>query len=162
MTKLRSQDELVFEVQRLKREGKTVALANGVFDLLHVGHVRYLEGARALADVLVVAVNSDPSARAVKGPGRPIVPANERAELIAALTCTDFVLLFDRTSKRISPSLVLEVSTVGATSCTIRSGCGKLLGGATTSVPIPINGIHFAFVCCWCSSSMKKMLPAMI
>lgn len=79
----------------LRRAGKTIALANGVFDLLHVGHVRYLEGARALADVLVVAVNSDRSTRAYKGEGRPIIPEAERAELVAALACTDFVVVFD-------------------------------------------------------------------
>jgi D-glycero-beta-D-manno-heptose 1-phosphate adenylyltransferase len=66
-----------------------------VFDLLHVGHVRYLEGARALADVLVVAVNSDASVRLGKGPERPFVPEEERAELVAALACTDYVVLFD-------------------------------------------------------------------
>ena len=65
--------------------GRTVALANGVFDLFHVGHLRYLEGARAEADLLVVAVNSDTSTRANKGPGRPVVPEAERAEIVAAL-----------------------------------------------------------------------------
>ena len=78
-----------------RSEGKRVALANGVFDLLHVGHVRYLEGARALADVLIVAVNSDASTRANKGPGRPVIPEAERAELVAALACVDAVVLFD-------------------------------------------------------------------
>jgi rfaE bifunctional protein nucleotidyltransferase chain/domain len=71
-----------------------VALANGVFDLLHVGHVRYLEGAKALADVLVVAVNDDASAARLKGPGRPRIPQDERAEVVAALACTDHVVLF--------------------------------------------------------------------
>ncbi len=75
--------------------GRRVALANGVFDLLHVGHVRYLEAARALADVLVVAVNSDASTRRNKGEGRPVVPEGERAELVAALGCVDHVLVFD-------------------------------------------------------------------
>lgn len=78
-----------------RREGRTVALANGVFDLLHVGHVRYLEAASELADVLVVAVNSDASTRHNKGPERPVIPEGERAELIAALSCTDWVLVFD-------------------------------------------------------------------
>ena len=76
------------------------SLANGVFDLLHVGHVRYLEGAKALADVLVVAVNSDASTRANKGPGRPVIPELERAELVAALACTDWVVLFDEKDVR--------------------------------------------------------------
>jgi len=77
------------------REGKTVVMANGVFDLLHVGHLRYLEAARALGDVLVVAVNSDASTRAYKGPDRPIVTESERAELICGLECVDHVLIFD-------------------------------------------------------------------
>lgn len=76
--------------------GRTVALANGVFDLFHVGHLRYLEGARALADELVVAVNDDASTRLLgKGPGRPVVPEAERAEIVAALACVDHVVLFD-------------------------------------------------------------------
>jgi rfaE bifunctional protein nucleotidyltransferase chain/domain len=92
--------QLVDQRARWRTEGKSVALANGVFDLLHVGHVRYLEGARALADVLVVAVNSDASTRAYKGPGRPLIPEAERAELVAALACTDAVLLFDEANVR--------------------------------------------------------------
>ncbi len=75
--------------------GKTIALANGVFDLFHVGHLRYLQGAKAEADLLVVAVNSDVSTRANKGPDRPIVPEAERAEIVEALACVDHVVLFD-------------------------------------------------------------------
>jgi rfaE bifunctional protein nucleotidyltransferase chain/domain len=75
--------------------GKTIALANGLFDLFHVGHLRYLQGARELADLLVVAVNSDASGRALKGPGRPVVPEDERAELVAGLACVDQVVVFD-------------------------------------------------------------------
>ncbi|MBF5046313.1 adenylyltransferase/cytidyltransferase family protein [Aggregicoccus sp. 17bor-14] len=100
LDKLQSLEALAEQRERWRREGRTVALANGVFDLLHVGHVRYLEGARALADVLVVAVNSDASTRAYKGPGRPIIPENERAELVAALACTDAVLVFDEPNVR--------------------------------------------------------------
>jgi D-glycero-beta-D-manno-heptose 1-phosphate adenylyltransferase len=77
--------------------GRTIALANGVFDLFHVGHLRYLVGAKAEADLLVVAVNGDASTRANKGPSRPIVPEAERAELVAALACVDHVVLFDTT-----------------------------------------------------------------
>jgi len=69
-------------------------LANGLFDLLHVGHLRYLEGARRLGDLLIVAVNSDRSARRLRGPGRPVVPARDRARLVAALRCVDAVLVF--------------------------------------------------------------------
>lgn len=79
---------------RTRRAGKTVALANGIFDLFHVGHLRYLQGAKALADVLVVAVNSDASTRRNKGPGRPVVPEAERAEIVAALACVDHVVVF--------------------------------------------------------------------
>jgi rfaE bifunctional protein nucleotidyltransferase chain/domain len=80
--------------EEASRAGRTVALANGVFDLLHVGHLRYLEGARELADVLVVAVNDDASTRLNKGPTRPVVPELERAELVAGLACVDRVVLF--------------------------------------------------------------------
>jgi rfaE bifunctional protein nucleotidyltransferase chain/domain len=79
---------------RARRRGQTVALANGVFDLFHVGHLRYLQGAKALADVLVVAVNSDASTRRNKGPGRPLVPEGERAEIVEALACVDHVVVF--------------------------------------------------------------------
>jgi rfaE bifunctional protein nucleotidyltransferase chain/domain len=91
---------LSLELEAVRRSGKKIALANGVFDLLHVGHVRYLQGAKELADVLVVAVNSDASTRAYKGPERPIVPAEERVELLCALACTDFVVLFDAADVR--------------------------------------------------------------
>lgn len=92
--------EIARQLAELRAQGKRIALANGVFDLLHVGHVRYLEGAKALADVLVVAINSDRSTRANKGPGRPVVPEGERAELVAALACTDWVLVFDEPDAR--------------------------------------------------------------
>lgn len=83
-----------------RAQGLQVALANGVFDLLHVGHVRYLEAAKQLADRLVVAVNSDASTRAYKGPGRPVIPEGERAELLRALRCTDLVLIFEEPDVR--------------------------------------------------------------
>jgi len=96
MQKLLRLDDLPRLRAEASRAGKTVALANGVFDLFHVGHLRYLQGAKALADLLVVAVNSDASARLLgKGPGRPVIPASERAEIVAALSCVDHVVLFD-------------------------------------------------------------------
>jgi rfaE bifunctional protein nucleotidyltransferase chain/domain len=86
------------ELPRLRAQataaGKTLALANGVFDLFHVGHLRYLQGAKAEADLLLVAVNSDASTRAYKGPGRPVVPEDERAEIVAGLACVDYVVVF--------------------------------------------------------------------
>ena len=75
--------------------GRRVVLANGCFDLLHVGHVRYLSAARGLGDALVVGLNSDASVRRLKGPGRPVIPADERAELIGALASVDLVVVFD-------------------------------------------------------------------
>jgi D-beta-D-heptose 7-phosphate kinase/D-beta-D-heptose 1-phosphate adenosyltransferase len=81
-------------VRRLQRAGRRVVFTNGCFDLLHVGHVRYLQQARALGDALVVGVNSDASVRRLKGPGRPLNPARERAEILAALECVDYVTVF--------------------------------------------------------------------
>jgi rfaE bifunctional protein nucleotidyltransferase chain/domain len=81
-----------------RRAGRRVVFANGAFDLLHAGHVRYLEAARAEGDWLVVAVNSDASVARAKGDGRPIVPADERAEIVAALECVDAVVVFEEDS----------------------------------------------------------------
>lgn len=86
--------ELAGRLQAERAAGRTVALANGHFDLLHVGHARYLAAAAAQADVLVVAINDDDSVARLKGPGRPIVPAAERAELLAALAAVDYVTVF--------------------------------------------------------------------
>ena len=86
---------LIEAVHRLQRAGKKVVFTNGCFDLLHVGHVRYLQQARSLGDLLVVGVNADASVRRLgKGPGRPFTPARERAEVLSALDCVDFVTIF--------------------------------------------------------------------
>jgi rfaE bifunctional protein nucleotidyltransferase chain/domain len=90
----------VERVRELKREGKRVVFTNGCFDLLHPGHTRYLAEARKLGDVLLVAVNSDRSVRVLKGPGRPVFPQNERAEILAALACVDYVTIFDELTPR--------------------------------------------------------------
>jgi rfaE bifunctional protein nucleotidyltransferase chain/domain len=87
-------DALLARAAELRRQGRTLALANGHFDLLHVGHLRYLQAAKAQADALVVAINDDDSVARLKGPGRPLVPAAERAELLAALAPVDFVVTF--------------------------------------------------------------------
>ncbi len=87
-------DELAEAVAAERAAGRTIALANGVFDLLHVGHIRYLEGAKAEADRLAVAVNDDASVRELKGEGRPVMPQADRAELVAALRCVDYVVVF--------------------------------------------------------------------
>ena len=88
-------EELRRRLAEARRDGRKVAFANGHFDLLHVGHLRYLTAARAEADLLVVGLNDDPSVTRLKGPGRPVVPAAERAELLAALEPVDFVVIFD-------------------------------------------------------------------
>lgn len=88
------------KVRALRRQGKKVVFTNGCFDLLHVGHVRYLAAARALGDCLVVAVNSDASVRRLKGPARPIIPHRERSEVLAALECVDYVVLFNANTPR--------------------------------------------------------------
>jgi D-glycero-beta-D-manno-heptose 1-phosphate adenylyltransferase len=92
--KVLTRDALAARVADDRARGRTVALANGCFDLLHVGHVRYLEAAGREADRLVVAINDDRSVAALKGPGRPVLPAADRAELVAALRAVDYVVIF--------------------------------------------------------------------
>ncbi len=96
--KVLSRDELLAAAERARAAGKTVVFANGAFDLLHVGHVRYLEGARREGDWLAVGINSDRSVAGAKGPSRPILPEAERAEIVAALSCVDAVSIFDEDS----------------------------------------------------------------
>ncbi len=98
--------ELAGSGSRLAGSGSAVTLANGCFDLLHVGHVRYLQAAKALGGKLVVAINSDQSVRRLKGPGRPAMPELERAEIIAALECVDAVVIFDEPDVR---ALIREI-----------------------------------------------------
>lgn len=92
--KLKSTDELASIREQMQAEGRRLVLTNGCFDLLHVGHVRYLQLARELGDALVIALNSDASVRALKGPTRPITPEQDRAEVLAALASVDFVTIF--------------------------------------------------------------------
>jgi rfaE bifunctional protein nucleotidyltransferase chain/domain len=89
-----TREQLLARAGEARRGGRTVAFANGCFDLLHVGHVRYLEAAAQQADLLVVALNDDAAVAELKGTGRPIVPAADRAELVAALRCVDYVVVF--------------------------------------------------------------------
>ena len=98
----------------LQGESKTVVFTNGLFDLLHVGHLRYLRQARALGDVLIVGLNSDSSAREFKGPTHPIVPLNERAELLSALEPVDYVVVFDEpTAERLVDLLRPDIFVKG-------------------------------------------------
>ena len=98
--KILSQDELLGLRQTLRAAGQTLVFTNGVFDLLHVGHVRYLAAARSLGDALVVAVNSDQAVCELKGEGRPVIDEHERAEILAALRQVDYVTIFDDVSPR--------------------------------------------------------------
>lgn len=97
--------QLVEIVEAERRAGHTIAFANGVFDILHVGHVRYLQGAAAVADRLIVAVNSDESVRELKGPGRPVMAERERAEIVAAIRGVSWVIIF----REKSPARLLGV-----------------------------------------------------
>ena len=90
-----SRTALAEHVAAARKRGARVVMANGCFDILHAGHVRYLKGARELGDLLVVGVNSDQQVRTLKGPGRPIMPEAERAEIVASLEAVDFVTIFD-------------------------------------------------------------------
>lgn len=100
MKKILDRQELISERKRLRREARSLVFTNGCFDLLHPGHVRYLNQARSLGDALVVALNSDQSVRALKGEGRPILNEQERAEVIAALEAVDYVVVFEEETPR--------------------------------------------------------------
>ncbi len=97
-SKIFSREALLQAAARQRAAGKTIVFANGAFDLLHVGHVRYLQAAASEGDWLVVGINSDRSVRALKGDGRPILPESERVEIVCALACVDAVVLFDEDS----------------------------------------------------------------
>ena len=94
-SKITSWDELAEQASRAREKGLKVVFTNGCFDLLHVGHVRYLAEAKNQGDILVMGLNSDKSVSRIKGPKRPVTPENERAEVLAALECVDFITLFD-------------------------------------------------------------------
>ena len=105
-SKIYTRQSLAGQLKRWREQGETITLANGGFDLLHVGHVRYLRGAKALGGKLIVAVNSDASLRELKGPGRPLMPADERAEILAALEDVDAIVIFDERDVR---ALIREI-----------------------------------------------------
>jgi rfaE bifunctional protein nucleotidyltransferase chain/domain len=127
INKIKTLHEMLRVRQSLRREGKKLVFTNGCFDILHVGHVRYLNQARELGDALVVAVNSDRSVRAIKGNGRPIVNEAERAEVLAALASVDYVFLFDDpTPQHIIDTLVPDILVKGAD-----WGISEIVGRAT-------------------------------
>jgi D-beta-D-heptose 7-phosphate kinase/D-beta-D-heptose 1-phosphate adenosyltransferase len=93
--KIKTKEDLQRIVEDLKRKRKRIVFTNGCFDLLHLGHIRYLEKAKSLGDILVVGVNSDRSVQSLKGPERPILPEEERAEILSGLGCVDYLTVFD-------------------------------------------------------------------
>ena len=94
-SKVLSPDSLLQIVSSLKKSGKTIVFTNGCFDILHAGHVRYLNAAKALGDILIIGLNSDSSVKIIKGDKRPVVSQEQRAEVLSALSCTDYITLFD-------------------------------------------------------------------
>jgi D-beta-D-heptose 7-phosphate kinase/D-beta-D-heptose 1-phosphate adenosyltransferase len=127
-------------VASLRDQRKTVVFTNGVFDLLHVGHLRYLQQARALGDALIVGINSDRSVRAIKGPSRPVTPEHERAEILAALECVDAVVVFDEeTPHDLIAALLPDVLVKGAdwaADAIVGRDIVEARGGRVVRVPI--------------------------
>lgn len=126
----------------LRREGRRLSFANGHFDLLHVGHLRYLRGARERGDVLVVGINGDASVARLKGLGRPIVPANERAELVAALEPVDYVVIFEEDTpegllEALRPEVHCKGTDYGAPENVPEHAMVRAYGGETALVGDP-------------------------
>ncbi len=140
MGKIVSQDELILLIAREKRNGRRVVFTNGCFDLLHPGHVRCLAEARALGDLLLVAVNSDRSVRGNKGSERPLVPEQDRAEVLAALSSVDYVTIFDEPTPRdliarVLPSVLVKGSDWGSNDVVGREEV-EAAGGRVVSIPL--------------------------
>ena len=138
-TKVLSVSNLVAERRLLREAGRRVVFTNGCFDLLHPGHVRYLTLARELGDALIVALNSDRSVRALKGPSRPILREDERAEVMAALECVDYVTIFDEETPReliaqLLPDILVKGGDWGVTDIIGREEV-EAAGGEVLSLP---------------------------
>ena len=115
MGRILEREALLVEMETLRRGGSRIVFTNGCFDLLHPGHIAVLEHARSLGDILVVGINTDAGVRALKGPGRPLVPERERAELLAALAAVDYVTLFgEPTPRELIAGLLPDVLVKGA------------------------------------------------
>jgi D-beta-D-heptose 7-phosphate kinase/D-beta-D-heptose 1-phosphate adenosyltransferase len=139
-TRLLSLDDAGRFAAALHAAGKRVVFTNGVFDLLHPGHVRYLQAARNEGDALIIGVNSDRSVRANKGPSRPIIPEQERAELLAALACVDAVVVFDEDTpgdviKRVQPDVLVKGADWAADQIVGRDTV-EARGGKVVRIPI--------------------------
>lgn len=115
MGKVVERKDIIRVIKDLKQQGKTIVTTNGCFDILHIGHVRYLKKAKSLGDILVVALNSDSSTRALKGDSRPINNQNDRAEILASLNCVDIVVIFDELSpEKLLVEIAPDIHTKGA------------------------------------------------
>jgi D-glycero-beta-D-manno-heptose 1-phosphate adenylyltransferase len=135
-----SQDELILHVERARRNGRRVVFTNGCFDLLHPGHIRCLEQARALGDLLIVAINTDASVRRMKGAGRPVVPQGERAEVLAALAAVDYVTMFEEDTPqqiiaRVLPDVLVKGGDWGPDQIVGRAEV-EGAGGRVMSIPL--------------------------
>jgi len=140
LSKILPLEQAMARVQELKRQGRRVVFTNGCFDLLHPGHTRYLGAARKLGDVLVVALNSDRTVRALKGPNRPIIPGTERAEVVAALRSVDYVTIFDDLTpqtviQRMLPQVLVKGADWGPGEIVGRKEV-ESAGGHVVSIPL--------------------------
>ena len=139
-----SLDQLKIERENLRIQNKTVVFTNGCFDLLHPGHVRYMQMARDLGDVLIVALNSDRAVKILKGDSRPILKENERAEVMAALACVDYVMIFDDISPReiiaaLLPDILVKGGDWGVSEIIGREEV-EAAGGKVMSLPF-VDGV---------------------
>jgi rfaE bifunctional protein nucleotidyltransferase chain/domain len=143
MGRVVSQEELISLLGRSERGSRRVVFTNGCFDLLHPGHIRILEQARALGDVLVVGLNRDASVREAKGDSRPVIPENERAELLATLEAVDFVVLFSEPTPReliarLLPDVLVKGTDWGPSEIVGREEVEKA-GGRVVSIPVELG-----------------------
>ncbi len=135
-----TRDNLILAVQQRKRNGERVVFTNGCFDLLHPGHIRLLEECRSLGDVLVVAINTDASVRENKGPNRPLIPEQERAEILAALAAVDYLTVFEEPTPReiiaaVLPDILVKGNDWGPTEIVGREEV-EAAGGEVVSIPL--------------------------
>jgi D-beta-D-heptose 7-phosphate kinase/D-beta-D-heptose 1-phosphate adenosyltransferase len=140
MNKIFPREKLKEQLDGLRQAGKTIVFTNGCFDILHVGHVRYLREAKKLGDILVLALNSDVSVRAIKGEKRPLVPEDERADIMAALESIDYVILFDEpTPQQLIEYLHPDILVKGgdwAEAAIAGSDFIKAAGGRVVTIPL--------------------------
>jgi len=143
--KIFERDDLAEVLDEWRDAKAVIVLTNGIFDLMHIGHLRYLHAARALGDVLVVGVNADASTRRIKGPARPIVPAWERAEMLAGLACVDYVTIFpEDTAEDLVRTLRPDVYVKGG-DYTVSSGSGTGSAPGAAAKPLPEAAVVQAY-----------------